>query len=121
MRRILLDANLPIGLRAALPEYEVATAYEMGWNQLVNGDLIKAAEANGFELLMTADQNLEYQQNLSGRALALIVLSTNHWPAIQANLPAIVIAVGKATACSYGFVPFDRPPLRRRPPRRFEP
>ena len=121
MRRILLDANLPIGLRAALSGYEVATAFEMGWGRLVNGELIAAAEAAGFELLITADQNMEYQQNLTNRSLALIVLSTNLWPVVRANLPDVVLEVGKAVAGSYGFVRFTRPPLRRRLPPRYEP
>jgi len=121
MRRILLDANLPIGLKVALSAYEVVTAFEMGWGRLVNGELIAAAEAGGFELLITADQNMEYQQNLTNRSLALIVLSTNHWPVVRANLPDVVLAVGNAVAGSYVFVQFDRPPLRRRPPPGYEP
>lgn len=75
--RILFDKNVPYQLRRYLTDHEVRTAAEQGWARLVNGDLLKAAEEHGFTVMVTADQSLEYQQNLSGRRLALIVLSTN--------------------------------------------
>ena len=50
----------------------------MGWHQIGNGELLTIAEAAGFEIVITADQNIRYQQNLSGRRLSLVVLSTNH-------------------------------------------
>jgi hypothetical protein len=87
----------------------------MGWDELVNGDLINAAEQAGFELMVTGDQNLRYQQNLLGRRLALVVLLANHWPTVRQNLQAIVEAVNKATPGSYQSISFDRPALRRRP------
>jgi hypothetical protein len=114
--RILLDQNVPFPLLKHLTGHDVTHAYDVGWGELENGALIAGAEANGFELLITADQNLEYQNNLMGRSLALIVLSTNTWSIIRMHLPAIVAEVRKAAVGSYGFVQCQRPPLQRRPP-----
>jgi len=82
---------------------------------LANGLLIAAAEAEAYEILITADQNLEYQQNLAARRLALIVLSTNNWNTISSGLHAIVAAVDTIEASGYRFIRFACPPLRRRP------
>jgi hypothetical protein len=80
-----------------------------------NGDLLVAAEADGFELFITADQNIRYQQNLAERKIALIVLSTNDWPTVRAQLELVVHAVQGASPGSYLEVTLERPPLRRRP------
>ena len=77
---------MPVPLRRQLIGHHVVTAYEMGWSTLVNGDLLKAAEA-AFDLLMTTDRRLRYQQNLTGRRLAILVLPTTSWPKIQSTLP----------------------------------
>jgi hypothetical protein len=87
--RILFDHGTPAPLRRALTGHTVSTAYEMGWTELDNGALLKAA-ATDFEALITADQNLRYQQNLTGQRLAILVLPTTSWPKIRAhegNLP----------------------------------
>jgi hypothetical protein len=76
--RILFDKNVPYPLRRHLDKHEVRTAAEQGWDSLANGDLLKAREAAGFTVMVTSDQSLEYRQNLKGRKLALVVLSTNH-------------------------------------------
>lgn len=62
--KILFDQGTPVPLRRSLPKHEVATAFERGWAALQNGELLSAAEAEGFEVLVTTDQNLRYQQNL---------------------------------------------------------
>lgn len=80
--RILFDQGTPVPLRRSLPGHEVFTAYEKGWAQLQNGDLLAVAEVQ-FDLFITTDQNLRYQQNLSGRLLAILVLPTTSWPEIQ--------------------------------------
>jgi len=77
--RILFDQGTPVPLRALLSGHSVSTAYEMGWSELANGDLLAAAEAD-FDALITSDQNLRYQQNLTGRRLAILVLPTTSWP-----------------------------------------
>ena len=115
MLRILLDANMPIGLRAAFPDHRVLTAFEMGWGELTNGKLLTAAEEAGFSVMITGDKNIVHQQNLATRQLALVVLPTNLWPTIRGNLAAIVIAAEEATPGSYAVLMFERPPLRRRP------
>jgi hypothetical protein len=77
-RRILLDQGVPKGVRSALSDFDVRSAYQMGWQQLSNGTLIDAAEADGFDLVLTCDQNIRQQQNLEGRRIAIVVLQTNH-------------------------------------------
>ena len=78
MSRILLDHNLALDLRDLLPGHDVGHAVEMGWEQIGNGELLTIAEVAGFEIVITADQNIRYQQNLSGRRLSLVVVSINH-------------------------------------------
>lgn len=68
----------------------------MRWTKLENGELLSAAEAAGFQVLITCDQNLSYQQNLIGRALALVVLSTNYWPTLRENTGRVIQAVNAA-------------------------
>ena len=72
--------------------HSVATAYEMGWTELENGALLKAAEAH-FDALVTTDQSLRYQQNLTGLRLANLVLPTTGWPKIQAHAAQIAASI----------------------------
>ena len=88
-------------MRKALAGHAVATAHEKGWSQLLNGDLISAAEESGFEVFVTTDKNLRYQQNLTGRNLAIIVLLTTSWPRIQRHLPEVAAAIDQAQRGSY--------------------
>jgi len=87
--RILFDQGTPVPLRAALTGHRVETAYERGWATLQNGDLLNVAEQNGFDLLITTDQSLKYQQNLPARRIAIIVLKSANWRHIQTKLDAI--------------------------------
>lgn len=80
--KILFDQGTPAPLRHALTGHAVSTAYEMGWASLANGDLIDAAE-RGFDVLVTTDQNLPYQQNLGGRRVAILILPTTSWPKLK--------------------------------------
>jgi hypothetical protein len=91
--RILFDQGTPVPLRNHLPSHTIETAYERGWDKLSNGALLDAAESNGFELFITTDQNLRYQQNLSGRKMAILVLPTTRWPEIQQHANEIAEAV----------------------------
>jgi hypothetical protein len=84
-----------------LTQHEVVTAHERGWSQLKNGELLDSAEKEGFAVLVTADANLKYQQNLSSRKLAIVVLTTTSWPRIQHVADAVVAAVAGATTGSY--------------------
>ena len=79
-------------MRRELTGHQVATAYEMGWAVLKNGERLRAAEAS-FDALITTDQNLRYQQNLTGRRLTILVLPTTSWPKIQAHLDEVIAAV----------------------------
>ena len=90
--KILFDHGTPAPLRYSLAGHEVSTAYEMGWARLSNGDLLAAAEKN-FDALITTDQNLRYQQNLTGRRLAILVLPTTSWPKIQQHLNKVADAL----------------------------
>jgi predicted nuclease of predicted toxin-antitoxin system len=92
--KVLLDHNVPKRMRIALSNHSVLTAKEMGWAELENGDLLSAAEGEGFELMVTCDQNLSYQQNLSKRRISLVVLNTNNWNVLQRNLRTVIEAVG---------------------------
>jgi len=74
--RILFDHGTPAGIARALASHSVTEAIERGWDQISNGDLLKLAEANGFELLLTTDKRIRYQQNLTGRRIAIVVLGT---------------------------------------------
>jgi hypothetical protein len=90
--RVLFDQGTPAPLRYALTAHIVFTAFEMGWSTLSNGDLLDAAEAQ-FDVFVTTDQNLSYQQNLAGRNLAILVLPFTSWPKLQNHIATIVSAV----------------------------
>jgi len=81
--RVLLDQGTPMPLRKHLLLHNVSTAYELQWGSLENGALLQHAESHGFDVLITTDQNLKYQQNLANRKIAVVVLSTTSWPRIQ--------------------------------------
>ena len=91
--RILFDHNTPRQLRGELIGHEVDVAEERGWATLVNGLLLDRAEEAGYEVMITADKNMPYQQNLSSRNLALIVLGANRWPLIRPRIDDIRAAL----------------------------
>jgi hypothetical protein len=91
--KVLFDQGTPAPLRHALPGHAVSTAYEMGWASLTNGDLLDAAERS-FDVLVTTDQNLPYQQNLAGRRLAVLILPTTSWPVLKKRILAVETALG---------------------------
>jgi hypothetical protein len=86
--RVVFDICVPRPLRKHLPDHEIRTAQELGWDTLQNGDLIRAAEPL-FEVPVTSDQNLKYQQNLSERKLAIVVLPTNYLPDVLRLAPKV--------------------------------
>jgi hypothetical protein len=102
--RVLLDENLPQKLRLHLLPHEVATAAYQGWAGWSNGELVRAAEEGGFDVLVTADQRLNYQQNLQGRKISLVVVSTNRNSVLLANVAKILNALNKATPGNFTFV-----------------
>ena len=112
--RILLDENTPRGVRRILASHDARTASEMGWARLSNSDLLDAAEQAGFQALVTCDQNIVFQQNLMGRNIAVVVLSTNTWPLIRAQPQIVRRAVANATPGNFTVATFGRP-RRSRP------
>jgi hypothetical protein len=98
--RILFDQGTPVPLRRALSGHEVVTVYEVGWDSLSNGELLREAEAQ-YDLLITTDQNLRYQQNLAGRRLAILVLLSASWPRLQPLSRRIAAEVDAMTPGEY--------------------
>jgi hypothetical protein len=113
--RVLFDVNVPRPASHLLPHHVVEFADQRGWRELANGDLLAAAEFEGFDVMLTADTNLRYQQNLTIRRIAIVALLTNAWPIIRNNPDAMVRAIDAATPGSYQEVKFPRQPRRRRP------
>jgi hypothetical protein len=74
--RILFDHGTPSGIARGLAGHEVTEAIERGWDRISNGELLKAAEAAGFDLLLTTDKRIRYQQNLTNRKIANIILKS---------------------------------------------
>ena len=112
--RIAFDKNVPVGVRHFLSKHDVRTFVEMQWHpQLENGELLKTAEASGFDVLVTSDQNIRHQQNLTGRKLALVVLGSNIWPVVRDHGAAIAAKVDAATPGGYEFIEMPLPPRRR--------
>jgi orotidine-5'-phosphate decarboxylase len=113
--RILFDKSVPVGARTFLAGHEVHTVVEMGWpDQLENDKLLEVAEQSGFDVMVTSDQNIRYQQNLTGRKLALVVPGSNIWPVVQKHGAAITASVDTATLGSYAFIEMPLPPKPRR-------
>jgi predicted nuclease of predicted toxin-antitoxin system len=97
--RILFDQGTPVPLKQHLPSHQVETAHELGWSRLTNGELLAAAEGR-FDVLITTDRNLRYQQSLSGRKLAVLVLPTTSWPVLEHHIESIVSALAKVKPVS---------------------
>jgi hypothetical protein len=106
---MLFDNGTPAPLRHALHGHVVVEAIERGWDRLANGDLIAAAEAAGFDLLLTTDKNIRYQQNLTGRTIAFVVIGNQQWPTLRRYVDRVVTAVNAATPGSFAEVdiPYD--------------
>ncbi len=107
---ILFDHGTPRGIARALSDHTVITAYARGWDRLNNGDLLKAAEDEAIEVLLTTDQKIRYQQNLTGRKVALVVITgTTKWSRVRLYLERITVALNASTPGSYTEVeiPFE--------------
>jgi hypothetical protein len=115
--RVLFDENVPDSLRYSLNHHQVALTVDIGWARLRNGLLLRAAEDSGFDVLVTADQNIQYQQNLSGRKIAMVVLGSNRWPLVRNHLNEIVSAVDGSVEGTYAFIEIQLPPRPKRPQR----
>ena len=101
--KVLLDENLDHALRTLLGQHEVVTAAYMGWAGLKNGELLRAAEIGGIEVLVTGDQSLNYEQNLLGRRLVIVALSVIQLPIIKNSLLAVIAAIDTAFPAVLGY------------------
>ena len=99
--RVLFDQGTPAPLRHVLVGHAVSTAFELGWATLKNGELLAAAENNSFDVFITTDTNLKYQQNLKSRRIAIVVLGTTSWPRLKIVPELIVSVINASTAGSY--------------------
>ena len=106
---IPFDQGAPVPLRGSLANHTVATAYKRGWSGLKNGELLDAAEKEGFDVFVTTDMNLKHLQNLASRQIAVVVLTTPSWPRIQRAIDAVVRAVDIASTGGYTEVKIPRP------------
>jgi hypothetical protein len=112
---VLFDHGAPRGLARLLSGHTVDMAQSRGWASLSNGDLLNAAEQAGFEVLLTTDRRIRFQQNLKTRRIALIVLTgSTKWSLIRQHVDRIATAVASATPGSYAEVDIPFEPKRRR-------
>jgi hypothetical protein len=99
--RVLFDQATPLPIRAHLEQHAVSTAFAEGWDTLKNGELLTAAEQAGFDVLLTTDKYLRYQQNLKERKIAIVVLGVQQWPQLRPHVQRVVEAVAAALPGSY--------------------
>jgi len=102
--RVLFDQGTPVPIAGYLREHTVRTTLQEGWDTLANGELLRVAEAAGFDVLLTTDNNIAYQQNLKGRKLAIVVISRNRWRLVQRMIRKIVAEVNAAEPGSYRLI-----------------
>ena len=103
--KIILDESTPQKLRLLIDNrHTVVTTWFQGWSGLKNGALLAAADESGFDLFITADQELGYRQNLTARRIALLVLSTNNWSVVKRQIGEITAAIDAAIPGSFVFV-----------------
>ncbi len=107
--RVLFDHGAPAPLIPFLQGHTVTKAKDAGWDRLVNGELLKAAEEAGFEVLLTTDKNMVAQQNLKSRAIAIVVLGNSQWRIVQRHVRKIAAVVNAVTPGSYAEIdiPFN--------------
>jgi hypothetical protein len=98
---VLFDQSTPVPIRPFLSGHKVETASQRKWDKLNNGDLLKAAQEAGFEVLVTPDKNIRYQQNLKNYTIAIVVLGNPQWPALRHHVDRVVAAVNAAKPGSY--------------------
>ena len=101
---ILFDQGTPVGIRDFLHGHIVKTANEQGWSTLLNGELLREAEKAGFQVLLTTDKNLAFQQNLNLSNIAVVALGRSRWSLVQPVLEQIRDAIEAAKPGSYTLV-----------------
>lgn len=108
MRRILLDQNIPLPLARQLIGHDVVHASQRSWGRLTNGDLLAAAQRDGFEVLISADRGILHEQNPANRRIALVILDSNRWPIVRENVESIRRAVEEVEPAGVRMVAVDR-------------
>jgi hypothetical protein len=102
---VLFDNGTPRTLaRYLIDHHTVTEARARGWEELENGELLTEAEAAGFEILLTTDKRIRYQQNLTGRKIAIVVLGQGRWSLVKPHVAQVIAAVNSATPGSYAEV-----------------
>ncbi len=114
--RILLDENMPKKLRQSFSAFEVFTSQYAGFGGLRNGELLSAAESAGFNILLTGDKSLEYEQNIAGRKIAVVAISAPHWRIVKDHINRIALAIDGATPGTFTRVDVDSFARRRSAP-----
>lgn len=102
--RILCDHGVPVPLIPFLVGHTVSKAKDAGWDRLANGELLSAAEAAHFDILVTTDKNMRYQQSLAGRKIAVVILGQQQWPDVKTHVQSVIRAIEAATQGSYAEV-----------------
>jgi len=106
--RILFDHGTPRSIALYLEGHTVKETGAQGWDRLTNGELLKVAEEAGFDLLLTTDKNIRYQQNLSGRKISIVVLGNPRLPIVRMHIQRVIAAVNGVTPGSYFLVEMPR-------------
>jgi hypothetical protein len=104
---VLVDECVPLKLVRLLSKHSFTTALAKGWGGFKNGRLLTLAEQE-FDLFLTCDRNLQYQQNLKGRRIAILLLSTNHWPTLKPQTATIQAALDKVKKGEFRLVDIPR-------------
>jgi len=99
--KVLFDNGTPKPISRRLIGHEVTHARQIGWHELENGELIQKAEKAGYDVLLSTDKNIRYQQNLTGRRIALVILGNSQWPLVRLHLDKIAAVVDACTPGSY--------------------
>jgi hypothetical protein len=105
--RIIFDQGTPAPLRRHLRPHEVDTVAERNWSTLTNGELLRMAKEDGYDVLVTTDQNLRYQQNIEEWQIGVVVLMSTSWPRIQHRVAEVAEAVSSVASSGYVEVAID--------------
>ena len=101
---ILFDHGTPAPLQSFLTGHTVKKTQDLGWDTFNNGELLRTAEAAAFEVFLTIDKNIRYQQNLARRVIAIVVLGNSRWPVVQRYVDRVVAAISAAKPGTYSAV-----------------
>jgi hypothetical protein len=112
---------LPHALRLALSDLAPLTVRYMGWAGLKNGELLTAAEAQAFNVLVTGDKTVQFEQNMQSRSIGVVSLTTPHWPMVKDHIGEIALAIMSSKPSSFTWVDCGKFNRRRPKPQAPEP